>query len=176
VRRFSNLFTSTRDGDRGVAWSRRQLESWSSTSDRCKLHDIVASDSVSKGGDIEVLSGSGDFISGKITIASNAAKLGSTSGDILINSGLSSGGDKSGAGKCYIDHFGDAMFNLDHHVQRVHFSTVVISTGNTTASTAGTVLCKGGASRQGQGGNVDIRGGQSTDAGARGSATLGTLM
>lgn len=138
--------------------------------------DIVAGDSASKGGDVEVLSGSGDFTSGKITIASNAAKLGSTSGDILINSGLSSGGDKSGAGKCYIDHFGDAMLNLDHHVQRVHFSTVVISTGNATASTAGTVVLKGGASRQGQGGNVDILGGQSTDAGAGGSATLGTLM
>lgn len=72
--------------------------------------DLEAGDSASKGGDVHVLSGSGEVTSGKISIASNAAMAGSTSGDFLISSGLSSGGGKSGAGTCGIVsyHFGAA--------------------------------------------------------------------
>lgn len=53
---------------------------------------------------------------------------------------------------------------------------MIISTGNTTASTAGALHLKGGASRQGRGGNVDILGGRSIDAGTGGGVTLGTFI
>ncbi len=137
--------------------------------------DLAAGGSASKGGDVLVSSGSGAVTSGKIGIESNAAMAGSTSGDVLISSGLSSGGE-SGAGKCCIQSIISVLpiLNVDHHVQRVHFPSVVISTGNTSASRAGILYLKGGASRQGQGGNVDILGGQSIDAGIGGSLTLGT--
>jgi hypothetical protein len=78
--------------------------------------DLVAGDSASKGGDVHVSSGSGAVTSGKIGIVSNAALAGSTSGDILIGSGLSSGGE-SGAGKCCILNIISVqpILHADHH-------------------------------------------------------------
>ena len=51
---------------------------------------------------------------------------------------------------------------------------VLISTGDTTKAAAGTLQIQGGTSEQGLGGNVDIIGGQSTDAGTGGRVLVGT--
>jgi hypothetical protein len=54
--------------------------------------------------------------------------------------------------------------------------TVVISTGKTAESTAGTLRLQGGSSEQGAGGNVDIIGGKSTNAEIGGRVLLGTFV
>lgn len=53
---------------------------------------------------------------------------------------------------------------------------VVISTGATADSAAGTLQLQGGTSQQGQGGDVDLLGGQSTAAGTGGRILLGTCF
>jgi hypothetical protein len=61
--------------------------------------DLVAGSSTSKGGHVQVMSGSGEVTSGKIAIESNAAMVDSTSGDVFISSGSSDGRKMSGTGK-----------------------------------------------------------------------------
>ena len=52
----------------------------------------------------------------------------------------------------------------------------MISTGATTESAAGTLQLAGGTSEQGQGGDVDILGGQSNVAGTGGRVLIGKFF
>ncbi|KAL9182152.1 hypothetical protein ACHAXT_012804, partial [Thalassiosira profunda] len=103
--------------------------------------------SASVGGDISILSGSGEVTSGKVVLASNEGRNGAASGDVFVGSGATGGANApSGA--------------------------VRMATGATAEAAAGTLQLAGGDSELGQGGDVEILGGQSTGAGTGGRILL----
>lgn len=105
-------------------------------------------ESASVGGGVSILSGSGEITSGKVVIASNEGRNGAASGDVVVGSG-STGGANAPSG------------------------AVRIATGATVGAAAGTLQLAGGDSELGQGGDVEILGGQSTGAGTGGRILLG---
>ena len=143
--------------------------------------ELAAGGSASTGGSVSIQSGVGGDTSGNIAIASNLAVLDSTSGNVLINSGSSSGTQGSGNGKYTSVFFSfSSSFLLVYSLAAISntlpfnkIHTVTISTGETKDAPVGTLTLAGGASERSQGGGVDILGGQSTGAGMGGRILIG---